>query len=452
MALSLAKRTEPAINAYVCFLDDYALAIARERENEARQGRIRSPLHGVPIAIKDNFYLAGHPVRKGSLTTTDSPATYDSPMIERIVKAGAIVIGKTTMPEFGWKGTGISPLTGVTRNPWDRERNCGGSSAGSAASVAAGAVPIALGSDAGGSIRIPASFCGVVGLKPTLSRIPVYPGTVTETLSHVGPLCRTVDDARLVLTVTEGVCAKDPLSYAARPHNDAERATRLREGTLRIGVIERPFEIAPERGVATAFSAAIARIRRGVVASYDDGATLGPLPRTVFEALWVTGRGLGFKKQFDAHAAIMDPGLVRLGALAKEYDLSRLFRAIEERRTFVSAVCTLFDRFDLLVMPTMPLTAFAADAEVPNGGDASAPLPWITWTPYTYPFNLTGQPAISVPCGVAADGLPVGLQVVGAWGEDELVLDFAERIERVLLHSELGFSPCLRAALSTDTQ
>ena len=449
MALSLAKRTEPAVNAYVCFLDDYALAIARERENEAREGRIRSPLHGVPIAIKDNFYLTGHPVRKGSRITTDSPATYDSPMIERIVQAGAIIIGKTTMPEFGWKGTGISPLTGVSRNPWNGDRNPGGSSAGSAASVAAGAVPIGLGSDAGGSVRIPASFCGVVGLKPTLSRIPVYPGTVTETLSHVGPLCRTVDDARLVLAVTEGVCAKDPLSYAARPHNDAKRALRLGAGTLRVGVIERPFGIAPEPRVATVFSAAIERMRRDVAASYDDGATLGPLPRAIFETLWVTGRGLGFKPQFDAHAAIMDPGLVRLGALAKEYDVSRLFRAIEERRTFVSDACALFDRFDLLVMPTMPLTAFAADAEVPEGREASALLPWITWTPYTYPFNLTGQPAISVPCGVAADGLPVGLQVVGAWGEDELVLDFAELVERVLPGSELSFPPCLRDALSS---
>jgi aspartyl-tRNA(Asn)/glutamyl-tRNA(Gln) amidotransferase subunit A len=451
MALSLAKRTEPAVNAYVCFLDDYALAVAREREDEVREGRIRGPLHGVPIAIKDNFHLTGHPVRKGSRTTTESPATYDSPMVERIVRAGAVIIGKTTMPEFGWKGTGISPLTGVTHNPWNPGRNSGGSSAGSAASVAAGAVPIALGSDAGGSVRIPASFCGVVGLKPTLSRVPVYPGTVTETLSHVGPLCRTVDDARLVLAATEGVCAKDPLSYAARPHEDTERRRRFSEGTLRIGVIGRPFEIAPDPQVAKVFSAAVGRIRRDVPASYDDGAALGRLPRAVFETLWVTGRGLGFKEQFESDAASMDPGLVRLGALAKEYDVSRLFRAMEERRTFVSYVCALFERFDLLVMPTMPLTAFAADAEVPDGGEASAPLPWITWTPYTYPFNLTGQPAISLPCGVAADGLPVGLQVVGAWGEDELVLDFAERIERVLTASASGFPPCLQAALSTDS-
>src|SRR5690606_31245028 len=140
-----------------------------------------------------------------------------------------------------WKGTGSSPLTGVTRNPWNPARTSGGSSAGSAATVGAGAVPIALGSDAGGSVRIPASFCGVVGLKATLGRIPVYPGTVTETLSHVGPLCRTVDDARLVLELTEGVCAKDPLSYAARPYNDPKKMQRLREGSLRIGVVERPF-------------------------------------------------------------------------------------------------------------------------------------------------------------------------------------------------------------------
>ena len=450
LAIDLAKRTEPALNAYVRFLDDYARRVAGEREQEARQGRIRSPLHGVPIAIKDNFYLTGFPVSKGSRTSGEALATYDSPMIERIVAAGAVIIGKTTMPEFGWKGTGISPLTGVTRNPWHLDRNTGGSSAGSAATVAAGAVPIALGSDVGGSVRIPASFCGVVGLKSTLGRIPVWPGTVTETLSHAGPLCRTVDDARLVLHATEGVHAADPLSFGARPHIDRFRHERLREGASRIGVVANPFDIPPDANVASTFSSAIDRISQMVPAAYREIGIGHPLPREIFEALWVTGRGLGFKDAFARHREIMDPGLVRLGPLADAYTLPQFFKAVEARRKFVAAAFALFDSVDLLVMPTMPIVAFDAAAEVPQGGEASAPLPWITWTPYTYPFNLSGQPAISLPCGMSENGLPVGLQVVGSWGEDELVLDFAQRAESALDHSRhAGPPPCLRAALST---
>ena len=157
-----------------------------------------------------------------------------------------------------------------------------------------------------------------------------------------------------------------------------------------------------------------------------------PVPREVFETLWVTGRGLGFADLIRARGEIMDPGLVRLLGLAERYSLADYYAAIDARRAFSAAVFALFERVDLLVMPTMPRTAFAADAEVPDGGEADAKLPWITWTPYTYPFNITGQPAITIPCGFDPAGLPVGLQVVGPWGHDERVLDFAEQCERAL--------------------
>src|SRR5262245_25536087 len=202
LALTLAKATEPRINAYVSFLEPLAGSIAEERGREARAGHLRSALHGVPIAVKDNFYLKGFPLARGSRTSPDYVPNENAPMVQRLIDAGTIIIGKTTTPEFGWKGTGISPLTGITRNPWNAERNSGGSSAGSAATVASGAVPIALGTDAGGSIRIPAAFCGVPGFKPTLGRIPVWPGTVTETLSHAGALTRFVDDIVLTLDLT----------------------------------------------------------------------------------------------------------------------------------------------------------------------------------------------------------------------------------------------------------
>jgi aspartyl-tRNA(Asn)/glutamyl-tRNA(Gln) amidotransferase subunit A len=427
LALDVAAAAEPAINAYVSLRREKALAEAAELEREAAAGAIRGPLHGVPIAVKDNMYLAGEPTFKGSRTTTDEPAMESAPMVARLLRAGTVVIGKTTTPEFGWKGTGISPRTGVTRNPWNPERNSGGSSAGSAATVGSGAVPVALGSDAGGSIRIPASFCGVVGLKPTLGAIPVWPGTVNELLSHAGPLTRSVADAAAVLALTRGADPRDPQSaYPLQRQDDLDRR-------LRIGVVHAPFGIEPDPGVAGVVDQAYAALRAAGIAEFSDVELPMAVPREIFEAMWVTGRGLGFASLIRDRGGEMDPGLARLLPLAEKYTLTDYYAALEARRAFTATVFALYDRFDLLVMPTMPLTAFAADAEAPAGGELDAKLPWITWTPYTYPFNITGQPAISVPCGIAADGLPVGLQIVGPWGEDQRVLDFAQSCERFVI-------------------
>ena len=431
-ALARAREAEPRINAYVRFLDGDALCAAAEREAEARAGRLRGPLHGVPIAVKDNFYLAGHPVSRGSRTASDAPAKENAPMIERMVAAGAVIVGKTTMPEFGWKGTGSSPLTGITRNPWNAARNPGGSSSGSAATVASGAVPLALGSDAGGSIRIPAAFCGIVGVKPTLGRIPVWPGTVTESLSHVGPLARSVEDAALAVAATGGADPRDPLSYGASDTAPRRALAALPAGTLRIAVARTPFGVAPDDGVAGVFADAAGRLREAVPAAWADLDLDIPLPRGIFETLWVTGRGFGFADVIAARAAEMDPGLVRCATLARDYSPGDLLRAMDERRRLNGTLAALLEEWDVLVMPTMPLTAFAAEDEVPPGGEAGAPLPWVTWTPYTYPFNLSGQPAVSIPCGFDEDGLPVGLQAVAKWGADRLAMAVARRFERVL--------------------
>jgi aspartyl-tRNA(Asn)/glutamyl-tRNA(Gln) amidotransferase subunit A len=426
-ALHLARAAEPAINAYAALLPERALREAAGREAEARSGQLRSVLHGVPIAVKDNFYYEGEPTGKGSLTSSAEPAPASAPMVERLVRAGTIVIGKTTTPEFGWKGTGISPRTGVTRNPWDPARNSGGSSAGSGATVASGAVPIATGTDAGGSIRIPAAFCGVVGLKPTLGAIPVWPGTVNETLSHAGPLTRSVADARAVLELTRGPAACDPQSAFAAPAADAPGRR------LRIGIVREPFGVAPDAAVTAVFGQACALLQSAGIAELTEIPDLGaPLPRDIFEAMWVTGRGLGFADLIRRHGDIMDPGLARLLPLAQAYSLADYYRALEARRAFNARLFGVLQDWDLLVLPTMPGTAFAAEAEVPPGGEAGAPLPWITWTPYTYPFNITGQPAITLPCGLAADGLPAGLQIVGPWAGDGRVLDFAAACEQAL--------------------
>ncbi len=431
-ALASAKAAEPRINAYVRFLEDDALRWAGEREAEARAGRLRGKLHGVPIAVKDNFYLAGHPVSRGSRTASDTPATGTAPAIERILAAGAVIVGKTTMPEFGWKGTGSSPLTGITRNPWDPSRNPGGSSSGSAATVASGAVPIALGSDAGGSIRIPAAFCGVAGFKPTLGRIPVWPGTVTESLSHVGPLARSVEDIAVAVAATAGPDPRDPLSCGASGDTSRQALARLRAGSLRIAVAAEPFGVAPGDGVAAVFGHATGRLRETIPADWTETDLDIALPRGIFETLWVTGRGFGFSDVIAARGAEMDPGLVRCGALAENYSLADFLEAMDSRRRLNARLAATLEACDVLVTPTMPLTAFAAEDEVPPGGEADAPLPWVTWTPYTYPFNLSGQPALSIPCGFDENRLPVGLQAIAKSGADRLVLAVGRRFERIL--------------------
>jgi len=286
-------------------------------------------------------------------------------------------------------------------------------------------VPIATGTDAGGSVRIPASFCGVVGLKPTLGAVPVWPGTVNETLSHAGPMTRSVADAAAVLRITRGPDARDPQSYfSSPPPRDTHR--------LRVGVVRTPFGIAPDATTRPVVEDALDAVVAAGLAEHSEVDLPAELPRTVFEALWVTGRGLGFLDLAREHADVMDPGLVRLGPLALEYSLARYYQAIDARRAFNAAMAGVLDRFDLLIMPTLPVTAFAADAEVPPGGELEAPLPWITWTPYTYPFNISGQPALTIPCGNDAAGMPVGLQVVGPWAHDERVLEFGARCEPVL--------------------
>lgn len=439
-ALAVATREEPRLNAYAAFMADRALAVAARLEVEARDGHVRSVIHGVPIAAKDNMYIEGQPCWKGSLTTSDEPATVSAPMTARLEEAGSVIIGRTTTPEFGWKGVGNSPRTGVTRNPWNPDRNTGGSSAGSGATVASGAVPIATGTDAGGSVRIPASFCGVVGMKPTLGAIPVWPGTVNESLSHAGPLTRFVEDALAVLSLTRGADSRDPQSSFSVP-------SPAQTGRLRVGVVREPFGVAPSAEVAGCVDDALGLLRAADVADLHEISLDRDAPLEIFEALWVTGRGLGFAEVVRQHRDIMDPALARLGELAAEYSLADFFAIMQHRRAFNEWAFSLFDQWDLLLTPTMPLTAFAAEAEVPPGGRADAPLPWATWTPYTYPFNISGQPAISIPMGLSPDRMPVGMQIVGPWGADLTVLAFAALCEAALASTNV-----LRVAPSRGPQ
>jgi aspartyl-tRNA(Asn)/glutamyl-tRNA(Gln) amidotransferase subunit A len=211
---------------------------------------------------------------------------------------------------------------------------------------------------------------------------------------------------------------------------------------MRVGVVRAPFGIPPDAEVTSVLGPVLSSLSESRIADLRDVDLPVPLPRAIFEAMWVTGRGLGFRDLVRDHADVMDPGLARLTPLAEAYSLSDYYAALTARRAFNTALFRCLDEWDLLLMPTMPITAIAADAEVPEGGEADAPLPWITWTPYTYPFNITGQPAISIPCGLGQGRMPVGLQIIGPWAHDERVLAFAQLCEGVLAASnEITVAP-----------
>lgn len=427
-ALAAIASTDGAVNAWCEVLAEPALERARTLEAEAMQGRLRGPLHGVPVGIKDLLYTAGIRTRRGSPLNADYVPTEDAPTVQRMLDAGAIMVGKNTTPDTGWKASSTSPLYGVTRNPWNPAKTAGGSSSGSAAAVAAGTVPISIGSDGGGSMRIPASFCGIFSLKASLGRVPAWPLSPSEHLSHVGPMTRTVADSALSLDVVKGPDPRDPNSLPADGLRYAEMLDAPLEGVrcvLAPALFGKPVEPEIAKCVESAF-AAIARMRGiEVVGRQVDWQD----PIEVFDRLW-TARGSLRLGMSAGDKAKLDPGLARLIDRSAEIRLGDHLRALQLRAQFCRTVAESFRNFDLLLVPMLPIEPFAAEDDGPPGMDPATPVPWARWTPFSYPFNLTGQPAASVPCGWTAQGMPVGLQVIGGRFEDAAVLRFCAAWER----------------------
>lgn len=428
-ALEAIAATEPRINAYSEVFADAALARAAELDAEARSGRFRGPLHGVPIGVKDLFSVKGIHTRRGSRLYADTRASETSPIVERALAAGAIMVGKNTTPELGWKASSNSPLYGVTRNPWDPTRTTGGSSSGSAAAVAAGTVPISLGSDGGGSVRIPASFCGIFSMKAHLGRIPTYPVSPAEQLSCAGPMTNTVADYALALDVLQGPDERDPNSLPASGTSYVAALIAPRP-PLRVVLAPTLFgkNIAPE--VEAVVSAAFERIRSELAIEEVRAQLAWTDPVAIFDALWVARASL-YKDLDPAKKALLDPGFARQVELASRIPVEDHLRALQGRAQFCRTVAESFKAFDVLVMPMVPIEPFAAEADGPPDMDLSPPVPWARWTPFSTPFNVTGQPAASVPCGWTSSGLPVGLQVVGRRFDEASVLAFCAQWERV---------------------
>lgn len=403
-----------------------ALEAASQSEGRWRSGNPLSPIDGVPTSIKDLFDMAGHATRRGSKTSDAQPAKSDAPNVARLREAGAVLLGKTTTPEFGWKGITDSPLTGITRNPWNTDCTPGGSSGGASAACAAGMGPLHLGSDGGGSIRIPAGFAGIFGHKPSFGRVPQYPPSPMGTLSHAGPMTRTVADSLLMLNVMMGEDTRDWATIQSEPI--AARAISRGIKGLRIAY-------SPDLGHAAvdAEVAASVRVAAEVLAELgaevtEDGPGLGD-PVDLFNTHWQSGAYGALRNLSAAQKADLDPGLADILDKAEQISLGQYMDAMRARAQFGSDMKGFMADYDALITPTLAVPAFGVGRTVPEGWDETTTNGWIAWTPFSYPFNLTQQPACSIPCGFTAGGLPVGLQIVGRMFDDVTVLRIAAAYE-----------------------
>src|SRR4051794_328722 len=409
---------EGALNAFVLYDPDSAMKAARASEARWHRGEPRGLLDGIPVALKDTLLTTGWPRLVGSRTISpDQPWTEDSPAVARLREAGALFFGKTTTPEFGWKAVTDSPLSGITRSPWDLARTPGGSSGGSGAAVLAGICPMAVGTDAGGSIRIPAAFCGIFGLKPTFGRVAVYPPSAFGDVAHVGPMTRSVADAALMLDAIKGPDSRD---WYSLPDDGISYREQIAEFSLK----GKRIALSPTLGYAEPAPAVRQAVERAAAVFADLGAIVEPAdpfresPGPIFEPLALGGFWALLCSMTPEKIALMDPGLVAECRRGEFVTTPEYVAAIGRRVALGAALRQFFDRYDLLLSPTMPIPAAYAD---PRDDSAPNPNNFKDWMPYTYPFNLTKNPSASIPCGFA-DGLPIGLMVTGPLYDDLAVL------------------------------
>ncbi|MGI5375694.1 amidase [Streptomyces sp. CA-251387] len=424
-ALERAERIQPEVNAFVRLTADEALAQASESADRWRRGAPAGLLDGVPVTVKDILLMRGAPTLRGSKTVSEKRSwDEDAPSVARLRAHGAVFLGKTTTPEFGWKGVTDSPLSGVTRNPYDPARTAGGSSGGAAAAVALGAGPLALGTDGGGSVRIPAAFCGIFALKPTYGRVPLYPASAFGTLAHVGPMTRDAADAALLLDV---IGTPDSRDWSALPPAPGSFVPALSGGVHGLRVAYSPSfggQVAVRPAVAAAVRRAVERLA-GLGAYVEETDPDFTDPVDAFHTLWFTGAARVTQHLGPHQRELLDPGLREICDAGARLSALDYLAAVDVRMELGRRMGRFHDTYDLLVTPTLPLTAFEAGAEVPKG---SGHRRWTGWTPFTYPFNLTQQPAATVPVGTDGDGLPIGLQLVAARHRDELVLRAAHAL------------------------
>ena len=422
--LDRIDRLDRFYNAFVMIDRRGALYDAQASERRWRRGEPSGLIDGLPVTVKDLVLVKGMPTRRGSRTTNPVPSEEDGPPVARMRQHGAVFLGKTTTSEFGWKAVTDSPLTGVTRNPWDARLTSGGSSGGAGVAAALGMGILHLGTDGGGSIRVPASFCGVFGFKPTFGVISVYPHSPALSLWHQGPLTRTVSDSALMLTVMAGPDIRD---WYAGPELNIDYRNWLSDGV-------RGLRIAYSRtlGYAKPAPNVVSLVDKAVEQLAELGAHVDEIdpdlddPIDIMHPLWSVALAFGVAPMTSDHRALIDPALLDLAEPG--FRLSALdYRRLEQARESLGRkLGMLHAKYDLLVTPQLAIAAFAAGHEVPPDSKMKR---WWEWSPFTYPFNLTQQPAASVPCGFTTSGLPVSMQIVGSKFSDALVLRAAYAYE-----------------------
>jgi aspartyl-tRNA(Asn)/glutamyl-tRNA(Gln) amidotransferase subunit A len=426
---AVLKRIEalnPVLNAF-SLVSENALNEAKASEARWLAGQPKGLLDGVPVSIKDLILTKGWPTLRGSKTIDPKgPWNDDAPATARLREHGAVLLGKTTTPEFGWKGVTDSPLTGITRNPWNKAKTPGGSSGGAAAAVAAGMGPLAVGTDGGGSIRIPCAFTGIFGIKAAFGRVPAWPLSPFGTVAHVGPMTRSVTDAALMLNV---LALPDARDWHALPYEPRDWRTGLDHG-----VADLRIAYSPDLGYAKVDKEVREIVGKAVKVFEDLGAKVEEKnpgfedPAPLFMTHWFAGAAFLLKGIPKEKHELIDPGLREMAAQGEKVSAHDFLDA-QLKRGALGAHMNLFHRdYDLLLTPTLSIPAFDAGKEV---ADKMLQSRWTDWTPFTFPFNLTQQPAASIACGLTAAGLPVGLHLVGPKYADARVLRAARAFETV---------------------
>ncbi|MDH4172467.1 MAG: amidase [Betaproteobacteria bacterium] len=427
-ALARIAKLNPVLNCFNLVDDKGALESARASEARWKKGAPAGLLDGVPTSIKDILLTKGWPTLRGSKTVDPKgPWNDDAPAVARLREHGAVFLGKTTTPEFGWKGVTDSPLTGITRNPWNPKTTPGGSSGGSAAAVAAGMGPLTVGTDGGGSVRIPCAFTGLFGLKPSFGRVPAWPLSPFGTVAHLGPMTRTVADAALMMNVLSLPDARD---WHALPFDGRDYRVGLEDGV-------RGLRIAYSRdlGYAKVDKEIAALVKKAVQAFEALGAHVDEVDpgfedqQPTFTLHWFPGAAYVVRSIPEAKRKLMDPGLLEVARAGEKFSVKEIQDAAQARGALGVLMNRFHQKYDLLLTPTLPLPAFEAGKEV---ADVVKERRWTDWSPFSYPFNLTQQPAASIPCGLTKAGLPAGLHIVGPKYADALVLRAARAYESAM--------------------
>ncbi|AWF82486.1 amidase [Microbulbifer sp. A4B17] len=427
--LNQIERLNRHVNAF-CLVDrETSLAYARESERRYMFDAAKGLLDGVPVAVKDVFYTPMWPTVFGSqVIDPETTLGCAAPCIAALQRHGYIPIGKTTLPEFGWKAVTDNAIDGITRNPWDRDRTPGGSSGGAAVAISLGLSPLAVGADGGGSIRIPASFCGVVGFKPSFGQVPHWPLGTFSSLMHVGPLASTVEDCALMMNV---ISEPDYRDIRGIPRRKFDFLAAI-GGRQVAGIKKLRIAYSPSLGYANPDPIVERSVSDSVMLFQELGADVVAVdpdiddPSAAFGCLFCAGIASILRAMDSTRRQLVEPQLLEVAEQADKISLPDYLDVLKWRDNFVERLQLFFLKYDLLVTPTLPITAFAAGVNVPENNPGSM---WYSWTPYTYPFNLSGHPAISLNCGFSKSGLPIGLQIVGRKYADEIVLCAAAALQ-----------------------